>query len=414
MIGAYFKPLYDSSFISWAVEGTLAQGWMNDRNIRNGMIIPGINFDLATSHYIYIEAVWKDWYNSAQDSSSSKDNKGNSNRAERHFGLREFFYRYDKISSTRFTLGLQTMTLGDYLLVDDRVLGASYTQKISSFQVQASIGTVSRSFARQRSVCGVRHIYNLTAGADQDYISEKIGKTNLGAIVVKWLPNSLEPQHQTISRSSLSAEDDKTILPTDEFFEEFTPQETTNCFINELGLIFYEEFGADVPQYKYYFGALSSFNLPFDSKINIELVNQYIPDEKVLAYMAEFQKDFSWVDGDVTQFELGYLGKIDIDNNKYFYPAYSNLYLGEVMRLDAREFPIVYSSLKHSFPWKSKLYIKFTGINQFQDYNTNEIDLEIGFKFFHHFKLTSLLSRINSKPFNDVWYIARFELRAAI
>ena len=75
---------------------------------------------------------------------------------------------------------------------------------------------------------------------------------------------------------------------SDEFSEETSKAKLLK--INELGLLFYEEFGEAFHEYKYYSGIFGMLELPFEVKLRAELVDQYILNDHALAYWVNLQK----------------------------------------------------------------------------------------------------------------------------
>jgi hypothetical protein len=402
MIGAYLSPIADSSLFSWAVEGTFAQGWMNDRNIRNGIIMVGFDYRSESgAHQFYGEGAWKDWYNSAGGPGKKGKGAGYESfpkRDKEHFGPREFFYKY-RSSETEFTAGLQTMSAGDYFLVDERVFGAQYTRDFGGATIDVSLASVVDRISRMGDVCGVRHLYNLLRGGRVEFADSMMFRTNLLGAVIRFDPHYEKPPESDDEFGEFSE------------FGEF--EENSRPFVEEYGFIYYQEFGEGFHDYKYYFGALAEINLPSDIVMKTEAVYQYLPGDRTVVYMAEAEKPFTWADASNTNIRIGWFGQVNIDPG-YFYPAFSNLFLGEVVRLDAIDLPAGYASIRHSFPGESRLYIKLRAVAQTQKNHIAEFDLESGVKFLEHFKLSSIFSLINADALEETTWLARFELRAAI
>mgnify|MGYP001020480447 CR=1 FL=1 len=374
------------------------------------MAIAGLDFSFEKSkQQFYIEGTYKNWFNSTEEDTAKGKGRG-IDPGNQHFAPRELFYRYNE--GFKLTIGLQSMTFGDYFLVDERVVGINFEKKFETIHINSSIGTVGRLAARQRRVCGMRHLYNLAGGASYDYVGDNFGETNFLGAVLKYIPSTKSMPN-----------DDKKQTGNDEFeqfdefsdgFEDLSSSTKTRNFLNEIGLLYYQEFGSGFNHnFKHYFGGLALINLPLEMKLKTELVYQYITDENSLVYYGEIARDFNWESGDLTSINLGYLGKLSESDSTLFYPSFSNFYLGEVMRLDAKEIPIIFGSITHRFPFSNKFFIKLQGIAQLQEQQTNEIDLELSARFFEHIKLTGIFSRIQSNPLEEIYYMARLELRAA-
>jgi hypothetical protein len=97
-----------------------------------------------------------------------------------------------------------------------------------------------------------------------------------------------------------------------------------------------------------------------------------------------------------------------------YQPLFSNLFLGEVMRLDVADFPLWTSSIRYRFPGKLKLNFGFKATGQIQDNKTNEQNIESSITTLkNHLKLTLIGSRVDSKFFPEEFYMLRIEARLA-
>lgn len=408
MVGAYLKPLYDSSRFSWAAELTVAPGFMADRTIGNGLLILALNYDLVpAAHQLYVEPTFKQWHNSAPGPGIKGQGEGPGYQGfpkpeKKHFGLREAFYKF-KGENTTLTAGLQSATLTDFFLVDERSVGLSLRHNMGAFTLDAHVGSVMQDFARMYNVCGTRHLYNLIRGGRVEFIADGFGESNMVGATLIWDPDYEAPEIIE------EAEDDEFME-----FEEFDSGEESKSFLNKTGIVYYQEFGVYFHDYKYYAGALAEFNIPGDFVFRFEPVMQYLTGERSIGYFLELEKLASWESGAGTLFKAVYLGKAELDDGAMFYPSYANLFYGEVMRLDVLEMPIVYAMVKHNFPWQSGFNLRLQGYAQLKDNHTSELDLIGSFKFWGHFKLAEILGLIYSDPLDELNYIVKLELRAAI
>ena len=96
------------------------------------------------------------------------------------------------------------MKLGNYFLVDERVLGISVDQQFGAFTFHPRVGTVIDDFARMGRFCGNRHLYNLITTDYTEKIGEKGGETNLVGMVVNWNP-SFEKEVESKKSTGLSS-----------------------------------------------------------------------------------------------------------------------------------------------------------------------------------------------------------------
>ena len=416
IIGAHLTPIGETP-LSWAVEGTMAGAVMNDREIANWSLYGGLDYT-SNNHQFYFEGAYKDWYNSAQNPDGADPQTGliNYNRPTRYnWGLRELYYKYGN-GSEYIKSGVQSIKSDDYFLFDERALGVSASKSFSQIKATFNIGTVSQRLARFQDVCGNRHIYNIVHRSQYNFVSDDPWDSNFAGVFLKWTPSQLKT---TTSKKGTSKGDEF------ESFDEFSSDEFSSGEFNqaaangksfklkEAGLLFYEEFGSEFHDYKYYTGAYAGIALPFEWLIKVEVVDQYIKDDHAVALFAEAEKTMSWDNGSSSNVNFGVLGKIDIDDNAHFYPAFSNLFKGEVMRLDAIDLPLGYFSVKHHFPGKLKFYTQVNAIAQLNDDESKELVLLTGIKLLGHARLTGIFSYITSDALEEDYWMSKLELRVA-
>ena len=143
-------------------------------------------------------------------------------------------------------------------------------------------------------------------------------------------------------------------------------------------------------------------------------VYQDMKDNNTLVYIGKLGKNQSWNNGSLTKISGAYIGKYNIDDNAIFQPLFSNLFLGEVVRMDAPNFPLWQAAIKHHFPNKMKFHVALKAVGELENAKTNEQDIEFGFLAFkNHLKTTLIGSRITSGVFSNDVYMARVELRLA-
>ncbi len=397
-LGAHLTPFYKDVPILWAVEGTMAPGVMTDfknpeTRISGGMLLGALDITFLKKNNLYFEGGFKNWSNSALPTSP--------NDHSRKRGMRQAYYTFTG-NTTVFKLGLHEMKLGEYFLIDERILGASLDQDIGAFTVRARIGTGMQNFARMGHFCANRHLYSIIDSSASSYtenIGKKPGETNLFGFTLNW-----NPAYVKTSDSS-----------DDEFseFDEFSDAETKEPFVSNVGMVFYSEFGSIIPNPKLYFGSLIDINLPYQITLRTGSVYQNMPNNNAIVYLANFSRNFSWNSGANTNISAAYYGKYNINKGAIFQPLFSNLFLGEIMRLDAVDFPLWYVKIKHNFSGKLKFHIALKSVGQIYDNKTFEVDLESGFKLVNHVKITSIFSRVQTVPLPNNVYMARLEVRVA-
>ena len=399
-LAGHLTPFTEKVPLLWAVEGTMAPGIITKRRdgedparISGGMLLAALDFSFLKNSNVYIEGGYKNWSNSIAGKKKNDDS--------RHVGVRQFFYGF-KTDNTNVKLGLHETKLGDYFLVDERIFGASVDQKAGAFEFNFRGGTVLKNFARMGQFCANRHLYNLIKDDFTENIGKKVGETNLAGMVVNWNPNYVKQKDN-------GSEDE---------FGEFSDMdsggefEEKSHFLSNVGIIVYDEFGKIIPDNKLYVGSLLDFNLPAKFTLQTGAIYQNMSDNNAMVYIANLGRSVTWSSGAYTKFNAAYIGKYNVDDNALFQPLFSNMFLGEVMRMDAVDFPLWKASIKHNFPGKIKFDITLKAVGQLEGNKTNEFDIESSLKLWNHVKLTGILSRVDTEALPEVIYMARMEIRA--
>ncbi len=419
IIGAHLKPLATTP-VSWAVEGMGAGGILTDRTIAHWNIYGALDFT-SGKHQAYFEGSYKDWYNSAKNPDGVEPQTGlpDYNRpAQKHWGLRELFYRFGTRESY-VKAGIQSLKLPDFLLFDERMIGISAVQKWGLISVSAYSGTVSQQIARFQDVCGTRHVYNLFHRSQFNFVGKQPGETNFASLFLTWIPDQFVEENQN-QVDSAENKDEFEVFAEDEFSSEnfITPensqiQKRNTVKLEKSGLFFYEEFGSGFHEYKYYTGMFAGISFPENFTFKAELIDQYILNDHALAWWASLEKLLYWGNGQSSGITLGYLGKFDISQGAHFYPAFSNLFLGEVMKLDAIDLPLLSGTVKHYCNGKWKPTIQFNGVYQPEGNQSRELDVLLGFKPFRNSRITLIGSYLNSELMEKDYWMTKLEFRIA-
>lgn len=413
MLGAHLTPFKKDVPILWAIEGTMAPGIMtspyaniDDAKLNGGMLLGALDFTFLKKHNFYIEGGYKNWKNS--------ELVDENNDKSRHFGMRQAFYTFTG-NSFKLKLGLHETKLGNFYLIDERILGASVDKEIGAFTINLRGGTVMKNFARMGSFCANRHLYGILSPNYTENIGKKPGETNLAGIVINWNPN--------FKKEDINSKTDDEFSNTDEFSEfgssdDFSgvPESSSKqkFKISNIAFILHNEFGSIIPDNKLYTGSLIDIELPYEFSFQTGGIYQNMKDNNTIVFIATLGKNFGWNNGSNTTIKGAFIGKADIDTDAKFQPLFSNLFLGEIMRLDAIDFPLWQSEIKHNFPGKLKFHVALKAVCQIEDSKTNEQDLELGIKTFNnHLKLTAIFSRVKTLAFPDDLYMARMEMRVA-
>ena len=433
-IGAHLTPFKKDVPILWAIEGTMAPGVMtspydslDNTKLNGGMLLAALDFSFLKKNHIYLEGGYKNWINSdfVQETTDSK-----------HLGMRQAFYSYTS-EGIKVKLGLHETRMGDFFLIDERVMGASVDKEMGAFTFNMRAGSVNKDFARMGKFCANRHLYGILNPDYTEKIGDKLGETNLAGFVINWNPHYKKVKTTTVDE--FGSDDDEFSDTSDEFGEsdefhvnhdfsefgsndEFTENDAANSStkqklsLTNVGLIFYDEFGSDeyIPDNKLYIGTLFDFILPYDFFFQAGGVYQNMNENNTLVYIAKLGKNMSWDNGHNTKFSASFIGKYDFDDDAIFQPLFSNLFIGEVIRMDATDFPLWQAAIKHRFPGKLKFHVAVKAVSQIEDAKTNEQDIEVGLLALRkHLKVTLIGSRVETELLPNEFYMARLELRLA-
>jgi len=394
-MGAHLKPFKKDFPLLWSAEITFGHGYMtDDRLITNAMMFASFDYSWK-KHQIYFEGGTKAWRNTFKglgEYDGETHGPGGFFQKQR-FGIRDVFYKY-KNKENSIIVGFQQFTLGDYFLVNERALGLSYKNTFGNWEINVNGGSVLKDFSRFGTFCSVNYLYNTIRDRYYPVLGESIGETNFAGVVALWTPKEKKEENTNDEFSEFSEFSDK---PKDKIFK-------------NIGLIAYTEFGTLIPNMRYHFGLNSLFQFPYKIKLKAEVVNQTIIDNNALIYYLNLSKTFNFGSKGQSLIDLRYYGKINIDNNAMGYSSFSNLFIGEVMRMDMMDMPLYQLAFKHRVPkWKAQ--IKLQATQQFNYQNISEYDISIGKTFFHHAKFTIIGSRMNADDLDTVLYMIRGELR---
>lgn len=423
-LNSHLKPIYKKSNLLWAAEFTSGLGVMNDRNIVNTMFFVGLNYYKKNNEF-YIEGGMKGWGNTLY----APENKNNSFFIKkRRPGLREAFYNL-KSEKINIKAGFQSMTMNDFLLVNERGFGIDISKTIGNLDFSVKGASVIKDLARMGSYCSVKYLYNLVHSEEELVLGNKIGETNFSGLVLTWNIPETKTQ-KDIEQNSDSSDEFKSVDESDEFksvegndeFSEFKSVENTQetitkskfslrQFVKKTGIIVYSEYGASIGQQKIFAGSFAEFATPFKTKFETEAIFQNISDNNAIIYHLKLSKRLSISKKQKLYLGSVYTGKININDNAFYSARFSNLFLGEILRLDAPEIPIIQAFVKYNLVAKTNPYFKLQYVSQLQTDKIKEADFEFSIKLFKHFRLTNIVSYIDSKLLENPFFMERIEMR---
>lgn len=418
IMGAYITPFRDSSRFAWGAELTLAPGVLRDRTIFNTLAIAGLDYtSYNKKHNFYFEGAAKYWYNST--SGPGLDGKGTdyadfSKPLKKHFGFRELYYRYNDFLQIK--TGIQSLHSPDFFLIDERLLGISMQKQTRNIRIDLQSGTVYSGIARMSDVCGVRHLYNLAKGGKISFVGNDPFDSNFALASVTWFSGQ-----KSKAATDLNKQGEFNVTDEFELYDEFSQPGASGINsgkgqrpgIEKTGLLFYEEFGSRFHDYKYHGAAFIHFHLLPGSDIKFELLYQYARNTRAWITYTSIGKEFQWKNGGITEVEAKWFHLIRQDEKVLYFPAFTNLFLGEMMRLDAMHFPLLSVSAVHKFSGKNKLQVDLNYVRQLKDQKTSEVDLITGIKVHKNARLSAIFGYVNSGFLLKDNYLARLELRIA-
>ncbi|MEN8118415.1 MAG: hypothetical protein ABFS16_15630 [Bacteroidota bacterium] len=418
-LGAYFKPISENVPVSWAAELIAAPGVMSDRFIFNGMVFLGIDYNSKSlKHQIYFEGARKNWYNSADGPGLNGEGTGFddfSKPEKQHFGFRELFYSYTGLLDVR--TGIQTMKSGGSALLDERVLGVNLKKEFNSFALHINGGTVYDDIARMQDICGTRHLYNLARGNKVSFTGEKLFETNFAMAELSWSPGkkAVAKAGSGDEFEEFEMDDEFGAFESDNEFSEFSSEEEKKKFIqlNNAGIRVYEEFGPLYPDYKYYGGAGMELLINESVELQTELLSQWMNENNALIYSVEVKKEKFWNNGAFSAIQAEYFGLYELDEDIKHFPSFSNLFKGEIMRLDMMHLPLLEVSAMHQFPGKMKSGVEFSYIHQFKDAKTRELDAIYSIRPWKNIHLYAIGGYVRSELITDDNFLLRMEAHFA-
>ena len=391
-LGAHLKPVGNSDLL-WASELTATVGHLSNSNISSTMGFLGIDYT-TSNHSLYLEGGIKYWNKYDNDLGQKYDNY--------RLGLREALYTLNH-NSSQLIIGLHSASLKDDYLLNERVLGFSYTYAIKNIQINATAGTVTTDFSRNGQFCNTCFLYDIIPNRSLPIIGNKLGETNMAGVRINIIPNSkAKPESGIIA-------DDEFGSFSDEFSEE-TP--TSFLSIDEYGALFYTEFQNQFQTPFATGGLYINLKTKGDIKIKTELLMQADGNDLGVIASLNVEKSIFWDNAHRTSFKLSYYGFYGLTDGAVALNRYSNILAGQVLRLDAPELPIYMASFKHNIP-SIKTHIKCQYALSNHSDSMQEVDLQMGKTFFQQLQISMMGAYITSDliPVHKNTYLAQVEAR---
>lgn len=388
-LSPHLKPLFKSD-VYWASELTLGVGYLNNNALLNTMGFVGFDYSKKKST-IYAELGYKFW--------DRYDFNIDKNFYKGQFGIRELFYQY-RGEKWRVTAGVQTASFDDFYLLNERMLGVNYKYNNNGWSLNFNGGSVIKGFARNGIFCSVGYLYDIIPGRDLPLLGNAPGQTNFAGATFMFNPSK--------HKSSKSA-------PADEFssseFDSFTSDETpkkSSINLENIGLVTYSEFGGWVDNPLFASGLFLNLNLPLKIVLKPELLYQLSKGNNGLIYTIALEKGMTL---SKSKASLGakFLGMYAIDPLAKPMNSFSNMFLGDVLRLDARDIPMFQVNGKISFP-SIRFHIKLQHSASIAG-KMRETDIEFGKRFGKNIQLIAIGGYVSSDSHNINTSLGRIEFR---
>ncbi len=382
-LSGFYKPIFNDIPLNWASEISASGGSMDDRMIANVMGFVGLDYNVR-NHEFYFEGGFKGWKKYFYDSDINIKNH--------RLGLREFYYRYNN-KDFKLLTGFGSILGKDYMFLNERAFATNFDYNFNKFNITSSVGSVTKDFARNGTFGSKCFIYDFVPNRNIAHISNTFGKTNFSHSTFSYYPN------KTIENPELE----------DEFAEE-TIEEVQEKIIefNEIGLVYYDEFGQDIGTNSAFWGLFTELLLFSDVSLRTQVSYQNKLNNDALLYHVSLTKDKLWEKiKQRTSFYGAFYGNTKIDNNASPQFSFSNIQAGEVVRLDGVDMPFSLLSIRHSF-MKYRLRFKFQYAYQFKNDEFREFDLIISKKIGEFFDCNLILSNFETNLVNSPNYMAKF------
>lgn len=393
-LAANLKPVTQSSNLNWAAELVGGVGYLTNSEIYNTMVFGALDYSLG-NHQVYAEGGFKYWMQNDLDTEYQFWNS--------LFGLRELSYNYFS-NKVELNVGVHQMGLNDYFLVNERALGTSLSTSFNEFDLAFDVATVTKDFSRNGTFCTNCYLYDIVPTRYYP-LGNAFGDTNFAAF-------SFSKNVDKKSESGITSDDEFESFD-DEFssFSTFNESKKSGFRMKSYGGVLYSEFGNYYQQPQIYGGLNTTFSLGQNTILKAQGVYQHITDNKALLAFVELEHNRYWDSGNSTTFQSIFLGKIDLTENAIAMPRFSNLFYGEVFRMDAVDMPLMNVTVKHKFS-KQQLSLKAQYTHQFMGDHMKEFDFSLG-KFFFDKKLrTTLLTGLMKSDELESWSkLARMEMR---
>jgi hypothetical protein len=338
-IGGNLKPFSENlPNLTWAGELTTTAGYNGATAIGNLMGFAALDYSTDKTT-LYFEGGAKSW---ARNDFAGYHSEGH------NFGMREAFFQYRGINNT-LNLGLRSTQGDDPYLLNERVMGVDFKQTLGNWNFRAITGSVLNRFARNGTFCTIGYLYNIVPGRERAMLGRHFGQTNLAMFTLNYRPGSKpSTTDEFASGDGLSASTDE-FAATDEFGAASKKSSESPIKLVNAGVLAYTEYGALVATKALTSGLYAELQVA-GITLKPEILLQSASGNSALMYNLTAQKEFTWSNQQQTKVFARYIGTVQLDSAAHALNSFSNVFAGEVLRLDAIELPILQCGIKHSIP----------------------------------------------------------------
>ncbi len=395
-LGAWLKPAGNSNLF-WGAELTGSGGSIAGNLIFNSLGFLGLDWSTDKST-LYAEGGYKYWrlVRNDLDLPTTFDNA--------HWGIREMFYQYHS-GSGKLTLGIQSARFDDDYLLNERMVGLSYKLNKGAWALNFAGGSVTKDFARNGNFCSVGYLYDIIPDRERSLIGEVPGETNLVGATLRFSPSKWE----TTKQQSAHPDDE---FSSDEFSQSLTganSNEPKALSISSIGLASYNEFGDWIDNPIWLGGMFAEFNLFSGIDFRPEVLYQSAKGSHALIYSLILERNWE-LSKSRTNISFRYIGLSAIDEGAKALNSFSNIFAGDVLRLDAMDLPMFQAGIKYTLP-AIKTHLKLQYSAQTSGSPMKEFDLSAGKKFGKRMQVNAVGGLVNAASLGDTRKLGRVEFR---
>jgi len=389
-LASKLKP-FGSSNLMWANEITTVGGVLGDYYTASAMDFLGLNYTYK-KHTIYVEGGLKFWwrldstgYNELSNFPQDLGGKDGFYRHQRDTvgfynrkltaGLREAFYKY-KTDNSDLTIGLHSAKGDEFYLLSERIVGLNYRYEKDAWKFNLIGASVIKEFTRNGTFCTLGYLYNVIPRRERAIVGDQLGQTDFGMFTLAYMPTK---RKKAKSDEFAVANDSKSSAGNEFSSDESAKNEKFKFKCESIGLVGYDEFGSWIDNNAFLGGLYSELDLFQIFTLKPEVLYQKSLNNDACIYSITAEKQIGWDNGQQTKLYARYIGIKAIDSLAIAKNSYSNVFAGEVIRLDALDLPFFQASIRQSFP-KSKFSIRLQMAQQVGQGSLTATDIAEGKK----------------------------------